>query len=57
MLKSLPVDHPEELVAVMRDDDGEEFTNPLWEAIRDRQDVFSGVVRLRRNAIQSHERR
>src|SRR4051812_28862454 len=41
MLKSLPVSHPEELVVVRRD--GDVFTNPLWEAIRDRQDVFSGI--------------
>jgi len=43
MLKSLPVSHPEELVSVMRQNEGTIFTNPLWEAIRDRQDVFSGV--------------
>jgi predicted permease len=42
ILKSLPVSHPEELVAVRRNK-GDIFTNPLWEAIRDRQDVFSGV--------------
>jgi predicted permease len=42
MLKSLPVEHPEELVAVQRDG-SDEFTNPLWEAIRDRQDMFSGA--------------
>jgi predicted permease len=40
VLKSLPVSHPEELVAVVRNDAGI-FTNPLWEAIRDRQDMFS----------------
>jgi predicted permease len=44
MLKSLPVSHPEELVAITRNDDGRILTNPLWEAIRDRQDVFSGVL-------------
>jgi putative ABC transport system permease protein len=39
LLKTLPVERPEELVQVT------EFplTNPLWEQIRDRQDVFSGV--------------
>ena len=42
MLKSLPVSHPEELVAVLHDDN-ETLTNPLWEQIRDHQDVFSGV--------------
>ncbi|HEY7394375.1 MAG TPA: ABC transporter permease, partial [Gemmatimonadaceae bacterium] len=44
LLRSLPVSHPEELVVVVRDKGGEEFTNPLWEAIRDRQDVFSGAA-------------
>ena len=43
VLKSLPVNHPEELVAVVRNEKGTVVTNPLWEAIRDRQDVFSGV--------------
>jgi putative ABC transport system permease protein len=39
LLKTLPADKPDELVLVS---DGV-FTNPLWEQIRDRQDVFSGV--------------
>ena len=43
VLRSLPVNHPEELVAVVRGEDGSIFTNPLWEAIRDRQDMFSGI--------------
>lgn len=45
MLKSLPVEHPEELVALTRGGGGGGgvFTNPLWEAVRDRQDVFSGL--------------
>jgi len=42
MLKSLPVDHPEELVAVVRSG-GTELTNPIWEAIRDQQDMFTGA--------------
>jgi putative ABC transport system permease protein len=42
MLKSLPVSHPEELVMIVRSDN-DIFTNPLWEAIRDRQDMFDGV--------------
>jgi predicted permease len=39
LLKTLPVERPEELVEVT------EFplTNPLWEQVRGRQDVFSGV--------------
>lgn len=39
LLKSLPVHNPQELVEVTH----MAFTNPLWEQIRDRQDVFSGV--------------
>ncbi len=39
LLKTLPVDKPEELVQVS----DTTFTNPLWEQIRDRQDVFSGA--------------
>ena len=44
ILRSLPVRHPEELVQVMM---GREsyagFSNPTWEHLRDRQDVFSGI--------------
>jgi putative ABC transport system permease protein len=44
ILKSLPVPHPEELLQVMM---GKQsyigFTNPTWEHLRDRQDVFSGI--------------
>jgi putative ABC transport system permease protein len=43
MLKSLPVSHPDELVSLTRAERGDSFTNPLWEAIRNRQDVFSGA--------------
>jgi putative ABC transport system permease protein len=49
VLRSLPIDKPEELLQVKRHDQrwgGEEsssFTNPLWEQVRDQQDVFSGV--------------
>jgi putative ABC transport system permease protein len=41
MLRSLPVSHPEQLLQVRAD--GSVFTNPLWEQLRDRQDVFSGL--------------
>jgi predicted permease len=42
LLKPPPVSHPEQLLQVTR---GKEdyYTNPIWEQIRDRQDVFSGV--------------
>ena len=46
MLKSLPVSHPEQLVAVKAVGAGPSdyhFTNPLWEAIRDRSDIFAGA--------------
>ena len=42
ILKPLPVSHPEKLLQVTR---GKEdyYTNPIWEQVRDRQDVFSGI--------------
>jgi predicted permease len=49
MLKSLPVSHPEELVQVNMAGRGiwgveQPFvSNPVWEQLRDRQDVFSGL--------------
>jgi putative ABC transport system permease protein len=43
LLRPLPVSEPEELVQLTMEGGDTEFTNPLWEAIRDRQDVFSGV--------------
>jgi predicted permease len=39
LLKSLPVHNPQELVQVTE----YPLTNPIWEQIRDRQDVFSGA--------------
>jgi hypothetical protein len=50
MLRMLPVQRPEELVQVRREnprfpnsEPSRIFTNPLWEELRDHQDVFSGV--------------
>ena len=51
LLRPLPVQDPQELVQVQsldKDSDPHErsgvmFTNPLWEQVRDREDVFSGV--------------
>jgi putative ABC transport system permease protein len=48
MLRMLPVERSEELMQVQYGDpswsgEGVGFTNPLWEQVRDRQDVFSGV--------------
>src|SRR6266849_3699645 len=42
MLKALPVSHPEELLQVTMATP-QLFSNPIWEQIRDRQDVFSGI--------------
>lgn len=50
MLKALPVSHPEQLMQVnmvKRDIWGMEepfVSNPVWEQLRDRQDVFSGLL-------------
>ncbi|HET6198714.1 MAG TPA: permease prefix domain 1-containing protein, partial [Candidatus Acidoferrales bacterium] len=48
MLSLLPVQKPAELIQIMRyarwyDEPGGSFTNPIWEQVRDHQDVFSGV--------------
>jgi putative ABC transport system permease protein len=48
LLKMLPVQEPERLVRVMRyapwyDEPVGSFTNPIWERVRDQQDVFSGA--------------
>jgi putative ABC transport system permease protein len=42
ILKTLPVSHPEQLVQVAMDKNNS-FTNPIWEQLRDNQDVFSGI--------------
>jgi putative ABC transport system permease protein len=45
MLRSLPVPNPHQLVEVRRSGSrSPTFTNPLWEAIRDHQDVFSSAA-------------
>lgn len=46
MLRSLPVQAPEQLVALSMsaDDELASFTNPLWEQVRDGQDVFAGAL-------------
>src|ERR1017187_6178540 len=42
-LKALPVSHPEQLLQVTMAKDAY-FANPIWEQLRDRQDVvFSGI--------------
>jgi putative ABC transport system permease protein len=39
LLRSLPVRNPQELVQISKTS----FTNPLWEQVRDQQDVFTGT--------------
>jgi predicted permease len=43
MLRELPVEDPSRLVEV-RTGDNAYFTNPIWEAVRDRQQVFNGML-------------
>src|SRR5258708_8216452 len=42
ILKTVRVAHPEQLLQVTMGKSAS-FTNPIWEQIRDRQDVFSGI--------------
>ena len=52
ILKTLPVSHPEQLVQlVMKTEGGTTFTNPIWEQVRDRQDVFSGAFAYSPNRL------
>jgi hypothetical protein len=44
LLRSLPVEDPHRLVQIKMSESGNEFTNPIWEKIRDDQKVFSGVL-------------
>lgn len=43
MLRQVSVDRPEELVQVLMSEDRWDFTNPLWEEIRDRQEGLEDV--------------
>ena len=44
MLRSLPVEDPAKLVKVQSKEIGAEFTNPIWEQVRDHQPAFKGVL-------------
>jgi len=44
MLRSLPVEDPRRLVQIDSPQGGTEFTNPIWEEVRDRQQAFSGAL-------------
>jgi putative ABC transport system permease protein len=43
MLKTLPVEDPQQLVQFSIGKDQTPITNPIWEALRDRQQVFDGA--------------
>ncbi len=43
LLKSLPVEAPQQLVQVTMKDGGDVFTNPIWEELARRQDIFAGA--------------
>jgi predicted permease len=43
MLKTLPVQRPEELVQLSIGERGFSFPNPVWEQLRDQQQAFSGI--------------
>lgn len=43
-MKTLPVREPQRLMELFRQGEDDTFTYPLWEQIRDRQDIFSGVL-------------
>ena len=45
ILRSLPVEDPQRLVQIRPGPSGDdEFTNPIWEQVRDHQQAFSGVL-------------
>jgi putative ABC transport system permease protein len=43
MLKTLPVEDPQQLVQLSIGERGTSITNPIWEALRDREQVFDGA--------------
>jgi len=46
VLRTLPVERPEELVRVTYGDGRDSFTNPLWEEFRDQQDILAGAFAI-----------
>ncbi len=44
LLRSLPVQHPEQLAMVADAANTDSWTYPIWQQIHDRQDAFAGVV-------------
>jgi predicted permease len=44
LLRSLPVKDPQQLAIVATDEDSDSWTNPIWEQIRDRTQLFAGAA-------------
>jgi predicted permease len=44
MLRSLPVEDPQRLMQLDSPGSGDNFTNPIWEQLRDHQQAFSGTL-------------
>jgi len=51
LFRPLPVEEPDRLVQIQRDD-GSQLTNPIWEFVRDNQDVFADVAAYSRARFQ-----
>ncbi len=49
MLRSLPVEDPQRLVQLDCPKSGDNFTNPIWEQVRDHQQAFSGTLAFSTN--------
>ncbi|MDA8019080.1 MAG: ABC transporter permease [Thermoanaerobaculia bacterium] len=43
MLRPLPVDRPEQLVQIVMENNRTAFTNPIWEQVRDGQEILDGA--------------
>ncbi len=44
LLRSLPVKDPQQLAIVTTDEESDSWTNPIWEQIRDRTQLFAGAA-------------
>ncbi len=53
LLRSLPVQHPEQLAIVADAANTDSWTYPIWEQIHDRQDAFAGAVAWGETRLQT----
>jgi len=44
LLRTLPVQNPQQLAIVAESEDSDSWTYPIWEQLRDRQQAFAGAV-------------